>query len=115
MKIFEIEHAKKGRGLGTFIILVNYHGQELKNLETDKKDLEMALEEVRKELLEIQSDASKNKQILSLTEDDKLNLEEQVSELDAQNRKMRRQFQEMTEDLKDREVEVEGIAVFIRF
>ena len=46
--------------------------------------------------------------MLAYTEDDKLNLEEQVSELDAHNRKMRRQIQEMTEDLKDRDVEVEG-------
>ena len=30
---------------------------DLKNLETEKKDLEQALDEVRKELLEIQNDA----------------------------------------------------------
>merc|ERR1712141_375377 len=75
----------------------------------EKKDLEQALDEVRKELLEIQNDASKNKQMLAYTEDDKLNLEESVSELDAHNRKMRRQIQEMTEDLKDRDVEVEEL------
>ena len=82
---------------------------DLKKIETEKKDLEIALEEARKELSDIQGESSKNKQILSLTEDDKLNLEEQVSELDAQNRKMRRQIQEMTEDLKDRDVEVEEL------
>ena len=91
---------------------------DLKKIETEKKDLEIALEEAKKELADIQSESNKNKQILGLTEDDKLNLEEQVSELDAQNRKMRRQIQEMTEDLigskrfedlKDRNVEVEKL------
>ena len=69
----------------------------MKKLETEKKDLEVALAEAKKELNDLDSESSKNKQILSLTEDDKLNLEEQVSELDAQNRKMRRQIQEMSE------------------
>ena len=32
-----------------------------------------------------------------------------MSELDAQNRKMRRQIQEMTEDIKDKDVEIEEL------
>ena len=47
--------------------------------------------------------------MLGLIEDDKLNLEEQSGELDAQNRKMRRQLQEIQEDLKDRDVEIEEL------
>ena len=47
--------------------------------------------------------------MLGLIEDDKLNLEEQTGELDAQNRKMRRQIQEISEDLKDRDVEIEEL------
>ena len=47
--------------------------------------------------------------MLGLIEDDKLNLEEQTSELDANNRKMRRQIQEISEDLKDRDVEIEEL------
>ena len=37
---------------------------DLKKIETEKKDLEIALEEARKELSDIQGESSKNKQIL---------------------------------------------------
>ena len=37
---------------------------DLKRLETDKKDLEMALAEAKKELSELDTESSKNKQIL---------------------------------------------------
>ena len=38
---------------------------DLKRLETDKKDLELALAEAKKELNELDTESSKNKQILS--------------------------------------------------
>ena len=54
-------------------------------------------------------ETKKHKNMLDHVEDDKLNLEEQSSELDAINRKMRRNIQDLTEEIKDKDVEIEEL------
>ncbi|CAG5097554.1 Oidioi.mRNA.OKI2018_I69.XSR.g15126.t2.cds [Oikopleura dioica] len=83
--------------------------QELKETTASKKDLEASLEQITKERDELLQETKKHKNMLDHVEDDKLNLEEQSSELDAINRKMRRNIQDLTEEIKDKDVEIEEL------